>query len=153
MAQMDAFSAQIVKFVREMPDEALLDLVKQKLGVLAVPSGRHDGRKGLRGLSAAPVPPVPPVPLPAPRGKRSPAPSRARPSARASAERQGVLDSVERVVKGEVQIITPAGKPKIINADSRSKVVDLLVSESLFVEFVGPQGFAFGWYECVGPST
>ena len=73
---------------------------------------------------------------------------------------QGVKDHlviyrvcVERVVKGEVKIITPAGKPKIINAESRSKVVDILVSEGLFVEFVGPQGFAFGWYECVGPST
>lgn len=89
---MDAFSAQIVKFVREMPDEALLDLVKQKLGVLAVPGGRHDGRAAIRGL---------PVPLPATKGKRSTSPpsSRARSPARASAERQGLLDSVERVVK------------------------------------------------------
>ena len=59
---------------------------------------------------------------------------------------------VERVVKGEVKIIRPSGKPKIINADSRSKVVDILVSESLFLEFVGASGFAFGWYECAGLS-
>src|SRR5262249_45832916 len=37
---MDAFSAQIVKFVREMPDDALLELVKQKLGVIGAAVGR-----------------------------------------------------------------------------------------------------------------
>jgi hypothetical protein len=96
MARMDAFSAQIVKFVREMPDEALLDLVKQKLGVLGVPAGRH-GRGALRSV------PMPLAPAPT-RGKRSsvtvkPKRSSARRAAPASAERQSLLDSVERVVK------------------------------------------------------
>ena len=57
---------------------------------------------------------------------------------------------IERIVKGEVKIIRSAGKPKIVNADSRSKVIDVVVSDSLFLEFVGPNGFAFGWYDCVG---
>ena len=95
MAQMDAFSAQIVKFVREMPDEALLDLVKQKLGVLAVSAGRHNGRRAVRGL---------PVPLPGTKGKRPAPPSRARPPAPASAERRGLLDNVERVVKASAGV-------------------------------------------------
>jgi hypothetical protein len=106
MARMDAFSAQIVKFVREMPDEALLDLVKQKLGVLGVSAGRRGGRIVPVSLAVAPS-----------RGRargqvrgqadgakgaRSAAKrSRARPrrAAPPSAERQSLLDSVERVVK------------------------------------------------------
>jgi hypothetical protein len=91
MARMDAFSAQIVKFVREMPDEALLDLVKQKLGVLGAQVARH-GRGAMR---------VVPMPLSG-RGKdkrSAVARSPARRAAPASAERQGLLDSVERVVR------------------------------------------------------
>lgn len=56
---------------------------------------------------------------------------------------------VERVVKGEVKIVRATGKQKIINNDSRLRVVDVVASESLFIEFVGGSGFAFGWYECV----
>jgi len=103
---MDAFSAQIVKFVREMPDDALLELVKQKLGVIgAAVSRAKDGQPKL---------PARAVPAAAPKGKskRSPAPEEPRekrrappaggptpPSPATSADRQLVLDSVERVVK------------------------------------------------------
>jgi hypothetical protein len=93
MARMDAFSAQIVKFVREMPDEALLDLVKQKLGVLGVPAGRRGAMWAMpAALATAPG---------RSKGKGSPV-KRSRASVRRaapSAERQGLLDSVERVVK------------------------------------------------------
>jgi hypothetical protein len=57
---------------------------------------------------------------------------------------------VERVVKGEVKIVRGSGPAKIINNDSRLKAVDVTVKDSLFIEFVGPNGFAFGWWECVG---
>lgn len=85
MARMDAFSAQIVKFVREMPDEALLELIKQKLGV---PGSRDAVRlipvtKGKPSTAAA----------------RPSVSSRARRPAPLSAERRGLLDNVERVVK------------------------------------------------------
>ena len=93
MAQMDAFSAQIVKFVREMPDEALLELVKQKLGVLGGPAGRHAGRGSVRLVPVS----VAKRPRPAPRSKAGA--SRPRHGAPASADRQGLLDSVERIVK------------------------------------------------------
>src|SRR5262245_51539301 len=96
MAQMDAFSAQIVKFVREMPDEALLELVKQKLGVLGV-SARHNGRGAVRVL---------PVPVPSKaKGKRgvqaasARRPARPRRTVPASAERASILDNVERIVR------------------------------------------------------
>ncbi len=116
---MDAFSAQIVKFVRAMPDDALLELVKQKLGVLGVAAARSNGRK-------APVLPTPARGSASPgggagananasnsatggtrrassRGAQRPA-SRRRPVTAArrpvvSAERQGMLDNVERIVK------------------------------------------------------
>lgn len=90
---MDAFSAQIVKFVREMPDEALLELVKQKLGVI----GAAVGRAARRSASTVPASTRKTKETrPAPREKRRVAPAR-RPAP--SADRQGVLDEVERVVK------------------------------------------------------
>lgn len=90
---MDAFSAQIVKFVREMPDEALLELVKQKLGVLGVAAARD-------GHSASST-----VPTSA-KKKAKETPTHTREMQRitprravASPDRQSVLDEVERVVK------------------------------------------------------
>lgn len=85
---MDAFSAQIVKFVREMPDEALLELVKQKLGVLGAAVGRRNAAEagsparaaGLKSARAA--------------GEKLSAPPAS------PAERQRMLDDVERIVKG-----------------------------------------------------
>jgi len=56
---------------------------------------------------------------------------------------------VERIFKGEIKIIKPGGKQKIINNESRMKIVDVVTSESLFIEFVGRDGSAFGWYEFV----
>ena len=59
---------------------------------------------------------------------------------------------VERLVKCEVKIIRGPHKPKIINNDSRSKVVDVVVSQGLFIEVIGANSFAYGWYEYVGPT-
>jgi len=91
---MDAFSAQIVKFVREMPDEALLELVKQKLGVIGAAVGRAQGR---------PSPARAAVAAAAKKAKRkaTPARNKRRPARRAPAtpDRKDLLDSVERVVK------------------------------------------------------
>ncbi|APR84130.1 Histone-like protein [Minicystis rosea] len=94
---MDAFSAQIVKFVREMPDDALLELVKQKLGVLGAAVGRANGKRKLspaRAVTAA---------VQKAKGKRSAIREKRRtaPARRAavSADRQGLLDNIERIVK------------------------------------------------------
>lgn len=42
---MDAFSQELVKFVRQMPDEALLELVKLKLGLLVPPAKREASKR------------------------------------------------------------------------------------------------------------
>ncbi len=93
---MDAFSAQIVKFVREMPDEALLELVKQKLGVIHAAVSRSNEalrRSPVRAASAA---------TQKAKSKNNPnreaqRPTGARPPPM-SPDRQAVLDAVEQVV-------------------------------------------------------
>jgi hypothetical protein len=119
MAQMDAFSAQIVKFVREMPDEALLDLVKQKLGVIG--ASALDGGAGRTGRGGAMrVLPVAP-PAAVAKGKRARASSKADRASRRpippTAERQGMLDSVERIVRASAglsasDVASSAGIPQ-----------------------------------------
>lgn len=87
---MDEFSAQIVRFVRAMPDEALLDLVKQKLGVLSAAVSRSAERRAgspVRAVTAATQ-----------EAKRVRDTANAGPTA-LSADRQHVLDNVERIVK------------------------------------------------------
>lgn len=100
---MDAFSAQIVKFVRAMSDEALLELVKEKLGAIDTAVARSGAQKSgspTRAASAATQkakskgnPSA--AADPAPRGSRS---GGARPPP-VSGDRQLVLDAVEQVVK------------------------------------------------------
>jgi len=113
---MDAFSAQIVKFVREMPDEALLELVKQKLGVIGAAVGRANEHKTALPARAA-------VTAVATRAKDRRALAREQrrsPAARrpvASPDRQAVLDDVERVVKASAgmsasEVAKAAGIPQ-----------------------------------------
>ncbi len=59
---------------------------------------------------------------------------------------------VERMIKAEVKIVRQKGPPKIINADSRIRVVDVAAAGALFLEVVGGGGSAFGWYELAGES-
>ena len=97
---MDAFSAQIVKFVREMPDEALLELVKQKLGVMQAAVNRSN--QANQALSGSPARAASAATQKAksrsnPRHE-APRPASARPPP-ISADRQGTLDKVEDVVR------------------------------------------------------
>ena len=48
---------------------------------------------------------------------------------------------------GELKINRSNGKSKIINADSKSRCLDLRVNGSLFVEAVGRDSIVLGWYE------
>jgi hypothetical protein len=59
---------------------------------------------------------------------------------------------VERFHQAEVKIVRPNAKPKILTRDSRSTVLDVAVSGALFLEAVGRDGCAFGWYEAVGEA-
>jgi hypothetical protein len=93
----DAFSVQIVELVRKMPGEAILELVKQKLGALGVLSMRRrtqisghasQSARAQRGARAK-------------RGTRGPKRrTNQSPTAKGvSAERQRLLDTVEHIVK------------------------------------------------------
>jgi hypothetical protein len=54
---------------------------------------------------------------------------------------------VERMVQAEVKVVRTKAPPKIINADSRIRTIDVAATGALFLEVVGPTGVAFGWYE------
>ena len=85
MAKLDAFSAQIVKLVREMPDEAILELVKNQLGSVRLsspPTNGHDGASVHTELRTG-------------YGRSR----RARHTPRSSHDHARVLDIVERLVK------------------------------------------------------
>jgi hypothetical protein len=80
MARLDAFSAQIVAYVRNMPDEAILELVRNQLGVveraMRSPTGRPAATTSTRTRRKR-------------RGRRR----------TSGAEREALMSSVERVVK------------------------------------------------------
>jgi hypothetical protein len=109
MAHNDPFSAQLVALVRQMPDDAILALVKNRLDAVAgapvstgatstatpSPSGRRRGRPR-REAAAAPAPAKAPAKKEAAPKRR---PGRPRKTAALSAERQETLNSVERIVK------------------------------------------------------
>jgi hypothetical protein len=106
MATTDAFQQQIVRMVREMPDDAILALVKDRLGGVAGSVGAAASplveaaatrRRGRPARAAAA-----PTPTKAPARREAPAkrkPGRPKKTAALSAERQEVLNSVERIVK------------------------------------------------------
>jgi len=56
---------------------------------------------------------------------------------------------VERFAGCELKIVRDRQPARMIPADSRTRVVDVAVSSSLFVEAVG-KGAVSGWYELVG---
>jgi hypothetical protein len=110
----DAFEQQIVKMVREMGDAAILALVKDRLGSVTGAAGAAaplvvaaaaTKRRGRPARAAAPAPAAAPAAAPqaaAKRGGAAPAkrkPGRPKKTAALSAERQEVLNSVERIVK------------------------------------------------------
>ena len=97
MAKLDPFTAQIVKLVRDMPDEAILELVRNQLGGVAevavasapaVPAKKRGPKR--RRAAAKKAPALKKVA----RAKVKRAPKR-----RTSTDRKKVLAAVERVVK------------------------------------------------------
>jgi hypothetical protein len=114
MANLDAFTAQIVEMVRNMSDEAILSLVRGQLGSLggglALPAARR-GPGRPRGTASAPAP--------ARRGAgvaRSARGGRRR-STVTSAARTELLDKVEKLVRGSSglsssQVAKAAGVPQ-----------------------------------------
>lgn len=110
MATMDAFSAQIVRMVRDMNDEAILALVKNQLGSVAgaLPSALPTAGTRRRGRPPRAAAASAPAPSPAPAATKGGAkrgasakrkPGRPRRSPAASQERQDTLNLVEKLVK------------------------------------------------------
>ena len=109
MATTDAFQQQIVRMVREMPDDAILALVKDRLGNVAggasgaaaplveAAATRRRGRPARAAATPAPQQKASTSRREAPATKRKP--GRPKKTAALSAERQEVLNSVERIVK------------------------------------------------------
>jgi Replication protein A C terminal len=112
----DAFEQQIVDLVRKMPDAAIIALVKDRLGTVlgtaapavaaaaAAAPAAATKRRGRPARAAAPAPAAAPAAPAAPAAKRGAAPAKRKPgrpkkTAALSAERQEVLNSVERIVK------------------------------------------------------
>ncbi|MBK9261126.1 MAG: hypothetical protein IPM54_15125 [Polyangiaceae bacterium] len=109
----DAFEQQIVELVRKMPDAAIIALVKDRLGsvtgaagaaaplVAAAAATKRRGRPPARAAApaqaAAPAAPQAPAKRGAAPAKRKP--GRPKKTAALSAERQDVLNTVERIVK------------------------------------------------------
>jgi hypothetical protein len=98
----DAFSAQIIELVRRMPDEAILELVKNRLGMAP-----------FRDLGPQPRQPRHNRPTraaaPAPKSKRAAAPAtprdpKPRRAAAVTQDRQETLEAVERVVKASTGV-------------------------------------------------
>jgi hypothetical protein len=57
---------------------------------------------------------------------------------------------IERLIQAEVKVVRQNGKSKIINGDSRIKVIDVATTGALFLEVIGRDACAFGWYEAIG---
>jgi hypothetical protein len=107
MAQTDLFSTRLAALVRGMTDDALLDLVRNRLGAVvgapvstgaiatAAAPARRRGRPP-RAAAAAAAPAKAPAKKEAPKRR----PGRPRKTAALSAERQETLNAVERIVKG-----------------------------------------------------
>jgi len=116
----DAFTAQIIEYVRRMPDDALLDLVKNRLTamkglvsplapVAKAKPGRKPGRKpGPKPATAPAAKATVAKAAPASGAKRGPKPKKAKAvkaagkrggRGRGGAGRQDTLNLVERVVK------------------------------------------------------
>jgi hypothetical protein len=101
MANIGAFSAQIVRLVRSMPDDAILDLVRNQLGVLSAgtsPLGAARGGGGRRRRAAGPAPA---------RGGRKRRGRRGGGGGGAiSAQKQAAMASIEKVVRASSGLAT-----------------------------------------------
>jgi hypothetical protein len=97
----DAFSAQIVELVRRMPDEAILELVKNRLGMAPFRELGQNVRARRGRAVAAPVPEPKRKARAASKKPRAPRPRRAVTGAQ---EHHETLESVERIVKASVGV-------------------------------------------------
>jgi len=92
MPKLDPFSAQIVQLVRQMPDDAILELVRKQLGgVKAVTASAMTGRSSASTTKSASS-----TTTTATKPRRA----RKRRARQSQADKKAVLSLVERAVKG-----------------------------------------------------
>jgi hypothetical protein len=120
MPNLDPFLAQIVNWVRNMPDEALLDLVRNHLG------GFHGGgRSGARAVAAFKIGPT--------NGRRGPRKVKRRRRA-TSADKEQALSAVERAVKSSKGLSASeiVSRTKLPKARVQAAVRELKHSKRIF---------------------
>jgi len=102
MAKLDPFSAQIVNLVRNMPDEAILELVRNQLGVLpgAVATDTAVAPAAARRKKRVKRAPAKRVARKAVAKTTKARPKRKTGAKRSSVAREKVLSAVEKAVKG-----------------------------------------------------
>jgi hypothetical protein len=145
---MNPFETQIVDLVRKMPADAILALVKDRLASVAtsaapeltVVAAAATKRRGRPARAAAPTPVMPAAPAaPAKRGGGAAAPAKRKPgrpkkTAALSAERQEVLNSVERIVKasGGVSASDVARQAGIPQTRAAAALKELKLAKRIF---------------------
>ncbi len=108
MAKLDPFSAQIVKLVRNMPDDAILELVRNQLGVLpgsvaaevATAPAPTRRKKRVKRAKAKPVAKESAAKAAVTKGAKARPKRKAVRAKRSMVARDKVLGAVEKVVKG-----------------------------------------------------
>lgn len=124
MMPLDAFTQQLVTFVRRMPDDALLELVRRQLrgdgrnAAAAAPAIRPTAAKALAGGAPKPAKRKPAVSS-APAKKPAAAPAGVKTRA-TRAEREQIRGTVEQAIKasnglglGEIAKTTGVSKPRV----------------------------------------
>ncbi len=149
MSKLDPFTAQIIHYVRSMPDDALLELVRAHLGSgIGELSGRggNEGTKNARAsapakpkaaASAAPATPAAAASRkPATKAKAKPKAKRPKQAAARSsaAERAQLLDSVEKVVKSNKGLSASevAEKVKVVQTRVATALRELKKSKRIY---------------------
>lgn len=131
MADLDAFSASLVQFVRSMPDEALLELVRNQLGAEA-PTGAAPSAAPA-APAAAPAAPRSSAKAPKAAPKKQPAGPKKGPK-RTSAAKAELLDAVEKVVKSSrgLSASEVAAATKVQQGRVSSALRDLKFAKRIF---------------------
>lgn len=116
MPKLDPFSEQIVKLVRSMPDEALLELVRNRLGDVAVAPRSY-------GSASSPA-----------NGRRGPRKVKRRRQRATSADREQYLAAVERAIKGSKGLSASeiAAKTKLPKPRVQAAVRELKAARKIF---------------------
>ena len=147
MAKLDPFSAQIVSLVRSMPDEAILELVRNQLGAIGVspaPAKRAPAAKAAsapakaapkkRRAKRAPKKSVVKAAAPAKAATGGTVVKKRRGGRRASPDKAKLLDTVEKTVRSSKGLSASqiAAKTKLPQSRVAAAVRELKAAKRIF---------------------